>query len=153
VTALARFLATGFYTGYVPLVPGTFGTLPGVVLAIPLAALWPASPAAYVLVLGVSIVVAVWSASSVVRQTGISDPQIIVVDEVVGYFLAMAFLPATAPMLFAAFVAFRLFDIVKPPPAPWLEGLPGGLGVVADDLYAGVLANLVVRAAALAGVL
>jgi phosphatidylglycerophosphatase A len=145
VRRLARFIATGAYTGYSPYVPGTVGTIPGVILAPVFAALGGRSPVLYIAALLAAIAVAIWSAGEVVAQEGVSDPQIVVVDEVVGYLVSMAFIPVTVGALFAAFVAFRIFDIVKPPPGRRLEDLPRGYGVVADDLWAGILAQAVMR--------
>jgi len=146
VKLLARFVATGAFFGYAPIIPGTFGTIPAVFLAPLFARLSAASVVAYLIALLAAIAVAIWAAGETVRRVGHEDPQIVVVDEVVGYLVTVAFLPATPAVLLAGFVAFRFFDIVKPPPARRLEGLHGGLGVVADDLYAGVLAHLAVRA-------
>jgi phosphatidylglycerophosphatase A len=86
----------------------------------------------------------VWAAGETARRTGIEDPQFVVVDEVVGQWLALA----GARVLnwktwLAAFVLFRLFDIWKPFPVRQLESLPGGVGIVADDLMAGLYAALV----------
>ena len=151
---LARFVATGAYTGYAPVIPGTFGTLPGVALAPLFARLCAHSTALYALALLIAILIAVWAADIVVDQEANSDPQIIVVDEIVGYLLALGFLPhITLGSMLAAFLAFRVFDVIKPFPGRRLEHLPGGLGVVADDLWAGILARLVVCGLFVAGVL
>jgi len=149
---LARFVATGAYTGYAPVIPGTFGTLPGVALAPLFATLCAQSTALYALALLTAILIAIWAADIVVEQEGNSDPQIIVVDEVVGYLLALGFLPQlTLGSMLVAFFAFRVFDVIKPFPGRRLEHLPGGLGVVADDLWAGILARVVVCGFILAG--
>lgn len=143
--ALVRFLATGAYTGYAPVAPGTFGTLPAVALA-PLAA-WVAAFGAlpYIALLAAIVAVAIWSAERFAAETGIKDPQTVVVDEVAGYLVGVAFLPASVPTLVAGFLIFRLFDIVKPPPARQCEALPGGFGIVLDDVVAGFYTNLVLR--------
>jgi len=147
VSRLARFIATGAYTGYAPLVPGTFGTIPGVLLAPLFARLGQANPALYVLALLAAIAVAIWAASAVAAEEGVSDPQIVVVDEVVGYLVTMAFVPVTPGTLFAAFVAFRLFDIVKPPPIRHVDRkVKGGLGVMSDDIVAAFYTLLVLAA-------
>jgi phosphatidylglycerophosphatase A len=153
VKRLARFIATGAYAGYSPYAPGTVGTIPGVMLAPAFAALGRASAFLYVVALVAAIAVAIWAASEVVEQEGLSDPQIVVADEVVGFLVSIAFIPITATTLCAAFLAFRVFDIVKPPPGRRLEHLPGGYGVVCDDLWAGVLAQAVMRLLLFAGVI
>jgi phosphatidylglycerophosphatase A len=145
VSKLARLVATGFYTGYAPVAPGTFGTLPGVALAVAVAPLLATHVVLYSLVLVAVSLVAIWAAGAIVVESGHHDPQIVVADEIAGYLLTMAYLPATTANLVAAFLLFRLFDVVKPPPARQAEALPGGLGVVADDLIAGVMANLSLR--------
>jgi phosphatidylglycerophosphatase A len=151
--ALARFIATGGYSGYAPVAPGTFGTLPAIPLAWLLARAAELDPLAYSAGLIASIAVAVWAAGAFASEQGIKDPQTVVVDEIVGYFVTVAFLPADPWVLGAGFFAFRFFDIVKPPPARQAERLPGGVGIVADDLIAGVFANVLVRVARFAGLL
>ncbi len=143
--ALARFIGTGAYAGYAPLVPGTVGTLPGLLLAIPLATLCERTVGGYLAVLVVAVAAAVWSAGRCCELFDAGDPRQVVIDEVVGFFVTMAFLPADLRTLGLAFVAFRFFDILKPPPVRQAERLPGGVGVVADDLLAGLYANLTVR--------
>ena len=142
---LARFIATGAYTGYAPLIPGTVGTLPAVALAPVLAALTMGATAAHMFVLAVIIAVAIWAAHRTEAELGTKDPGAIVIDEISGYLVAVALLPATAGVLATGFVLFRLLDIVKPPPARRAESLGGGLGVVADDLVAGLYTNLLLR--------
>jgi phosphatidylglycerophosphatase A len=87
---------------------------------------------------------AIWAAGETARQSGIEDPRFVVVDEVVGQWLALAGARVfNWKSWLAAFVLFRLFDIWKPFPVRQLESLPGGLGIVADDLMAGLYAALV----------
>lgn len=143
---LATWIATGFGSGYSPVAPGTAGTLVAIPLAAVLAPLAVASPTLYLLTLAASIALAIWSAGLAAVGFGLKDPGQIVIDEVVGLFLTMAFLPATWTNLAAAFLLFRLFDIVKPPPCRRAETLPGGVGIVTDDLLAGIYANLSLRA-------
>ncbi len=91
---------------------------------------------------------AIWAANRVARESGLKDPQIVVVDEVVGVWLTLA---GAARLNWKswllAFGLFRVFDIFKPPPIRQFEKLPGGTGIVADDLAAGVCAALVLYAA------
>ena len=148
-TTVATWLATGFGSGFSPLAPGTAGTL----VAVPLALLMPAGYVAQSLVLAGVSAVAIWSAGVAARRFGLKDPGQIVVDEIAGYLVTVAFLPAGWTTLAVGFVLFRLFDIVKPPPCRWAESLPGGLGIVADDLLAGVYANLSIRILCISGIL
>jgi phosphatidylglycerophosphatase A len=145
VDRVALFLATGFGTGYAPFASGTFGSLPGVLIAYALArtgGAWALAGGALV-----ATVVGLWAADRAARIFGEEDPGRVVVDEIAGQMIALCFLPPTLPVLAGAFFFFRLFDVIKPWPARRLEDLPGGSGIMADDLAAGLYANLVVQAA------
>ncbi len=145
--AIARFIGSGAYTGYAPVASGTFGTIPGVLLAIPLAALYQQSLLGYLVVVAASIAVAIWASQVCTTIYASGDPKQVVADEIVGFFVTVAFIsPLDAKTLVLAFFIFRFFDIVKPWPADVAEGLPGGFGVVTDDLVAGVYSNLALRA-------
>jgi phosphatidylglycerophosphatase A len=143
---LVTVLATGFGAGYAPVAPGTFGTLVGIPFAVALARV----PGAFVLpVLVVSVGLACWVAGQAERVFAQKDPGRIVIDEVVGYLVSLAFLPVTPWTLVGAFLLFRVFDVLKPWPARQLERrLPGGYGVVLDDVAAGIWANAALRVAA-----
>ena len=91
-------------------------------------------------------IVGTWAAHVVERALGDKDPGVIVVDEVAGMTLSVLVLPLTLPVLLVAFVFFRIFDVVKPFPANRAQALPGGLGVMIDDLIAGLYTLLVVMA-------
>jgi len=142
LSSLALALATGFGSGYSPIVPGTAGSLVGLILFLPAQALPPAGLLAAMAILVIAGVVA---AGHVARLVGIEDPGIVVVDEVAGMWVSLLFLPLTPVTAAAAFVIFRIFDVVKPFPARRLEDLPGGYGIMCDDLMAGAYANLVLR--------
>ncbi len=132
---LAYVLATWFGCGRVPLAPGTAGTLGAIPLYL---VLRPSGPA---VVLGVAMllaVVGVWAADHVIARSGQRDPQIIVIDEVVGVLVTLAASAPTWTNLAAGFFLFRVFDQCKPWPARSLESLRGGWGVVMDDVAAGV---------------
>jgi phosphatidylglycerophosphatase A len=86
-----------------------------------------------------------WAAGRLARHLGIEDPSVVVIDEVLGMFVSLLGLPFDPVVAVVGFVLFRIFDIVKPYPARALEHLPGGLGIMADDVAAGVYANLVLR--------
>lgn len=146
--ALARPLATWFYCGYTPKAPGTAGSLAALALAWLLARYAGMGPVG-IAFLGVVLTgPAIWAAGVTARETGLKDPQIVVVDEVVGQWITFAGVTALSWKTWAAaFVLFRAFDILKPPPVRQLERLPGGTGIVLDDAMAGVYAALVLCAA------
>jgi phosphatidylglycerophosphatase A len=141
---LAYFVATFGNVGRIPVVPGTFGTLAALPLAYLLAL------AGNALLFGVAfsalVVLGIWAAGVVEEGEGATDPGLVVVDEVAGFLVTVAFLPAAPLTYLAAFVIFRLLDIFKPFPARRAEKIPGGLGIMADDLIAGVYGNLLLRA-------
>jgi len=145
--------------GYIPLAPGTWGSLVAVVFYFILHRAWfphtDTSPELYFrsfLLIQLAIIVVVtivgtWAASRAERVSGRKDPGKVVVDEVAGQFIALMAVPAglwtglPVPVI-VAFILFRFFDIVKPYPANKLEHIPGGLGIMADDLVAGLYAYL-----------
>jgi phosphatidylglycerophosphatase A len=90
----------------------------------------------------------VWAADRVARHLGREDPGLIVVDEVVGMLVTLAFLPVSVGGALAGFFVFRVLDVIKPFPAAQSESLPGGVGIMTDDVIAGVYAQLVLRALA-----
>lgn len=138
---VAKLISTWFGLGLSPVAPGTMGTIG----AIPLAyALSLGGPWIFLLGFVVVTLVGTWAAERFVRATGVDDDQRIVVDEVAGYLLTLVAVPKTPAALLFAFVLFRLFDIWKPQPVKWVDhNVGGGLGVMADDLAAGVYAGLV----------
>jgi len=136
-------VATGFGTGYGPIAPGTWGSLPGLALTFGLdrwAGPWAVLAAALVVT-----VAGVWAAGRVEALLGEKDPGRVVVDEIAGQMVTLAFLPMTLGILVAAFVLFRVLDVFKPWPARRLEDLPGGSGIMADDLMVGLYANLILH--------
>jgi phosphatidylglycerophosphatase A len=143
-SSLPVVIATWFGCGYFPVAPGTAGSLAALVLAYPLAT-WAHWRPFYFGVLAVAILpIGIWSATITAEQSHAKDPGIVVVDEVLGQWIALA--GATVlnwKSWLAAFLLFRLFDIWKPPPVRRLEALPSGTGIVADDLMAGVYGALV----------
>ncbi len=136
---LILFVATGAGVGYSPVAPGTAGSVIGLGVY---AVLSPLSTGLYVAALGGLAVAAAWIADRAERLLGRHDDGRIVIDEVAGVLTSLAFLPARVDVALAGFVLFRIFDIWKPPPARRAERLPGGIGIVMDDLVAGVYANL-----------
>lgn len=150
----ALALATAGGAGYAPVAPGTFGSAVGVLCFLPLA------PLGALVVLGVAgllLGVGTWAADETERVYGKKDDGRIVIDEVVGQLITLAPLAALAPavrprdplLLLAGFLLFRLFDIWKPGPARRAErGLPGGLGVMMDDVVAGLFSAVAMGAVA-----
>lgn len=132
------------YVGFAPIAPGTVGSL----AAIPFFLLLrlAGSPGLELAVSALIVVAGAWSARLTEQALGVEDPGPVVIDEVVGMFVSLLWLPASWPIVLAAFLAFRVFDILKPWPAGRLEHVPGGWGVMADDVMAGVYANLLVQA-------
>lgn len=159
---LVTFIATGCYSGYLPWASGTWGSLVGLLLALIPGASSPP-------VLGGMIVIGFFvgavTAARVAQHTGhvlsraaaltkgifqpggheTPDPSIVVIDEIVGMWIALYLLPIGPLNLLLAFLAFRAFDILKPPPGRQLERIPNGWGIMLDDLVAGIYANLAVR--------
>jgi phosphatidylglycerophosphatase A len=138
VNQVAKGIATALGAGYSPLAPGTCGTL----VTLPLA--WALSGVAlwvYVLVTAAVIVVGIWAADRADRAWGTEDSGRIVIDEVAGYLVTMTLVDRSHWIpLAVGFVVFRALDIGKPPPIRWLDqNLPGGFGVVMDDVAAGVM--------------
>jgi phosphatidylglycerophosphatase A len=145
---MSVLLATWFGCGYFPKGPGTAGSLCGLAAAYILHSTlaWPAW--AFAVLAAAFIVPAVWAAGTVATTSGAKDPQIVVIDEVLGQWVTLAGAPALGwKTWLGAFVLFRLFDIWKPVPVRNLERLPGGVGIIADDLMAGIYAALVLSAA------
>jgi phosphatidylglycerophosphatase A len=147
MSQLALRLATVGPLGSFPIAPGTIGTLAGLALCIAARALG-AGAWAEVALIAVTFGVGVWAAAHAERHFATTDPGPVVIDEVLGTLVTLAFLPVSAWGYLAGFLLFRLFDIVKPWPAGRLEALPGGLGIMADDAMAGVYAWVTLRAIA-----
>ncbi|HKW96132.1 MAG TPA: phosphatidylglycerophosphatase A [Bryobacteraceae bacterium] len=145
---LATLLATCFGAGFAPKAPGTAGSLAGLAIAWLLVHYAHWRPWWFAPLAVAAVLPAMWSAGTTARQRGETDPGVVVVDEVLGQWLALAGARAlNVKTWIGAFVLFRLFDIWKPPPARQLERLPGGIGIVADDLMAGIYAALVLLVA------
>ena len=128
-----------FGVGYLPLIPGTFGSMVGVAIFM----LLVQSVALQLLFIAVIVVLGVWAAFRTEKLLGRKDPGIVVADEVAGQMIALLPLPflVDGPWLvwvIVSFNLFRLFDIFKPYPARRFEALPGGFGIMADDLVAGI---------------
>lgn len=143
---LILFLATGAYSGYAPVASGTVGTLVAIPLILLSARLFSFSLVLHLLVILLAITGACWVAGAADRELREHDSGKIVIDEFAGFLVATAAMEVTWSQLVLAFFLFRLFDIVKPPPANFFdEKVPGGIGIVLDDVWAGLYTNLIVR--------
>lgn len=148
MTRFAILLATWFGCGYSPKAPGTAGSVAALAIGIVLHEYAGFAPWHFAVLAAVLFGPAVWASGVTAQVKQLKDPQIVVVDEVIGQWIAMA--GATTlnwKSYLAALALFRLFDVWKPPPVRQLEALPGGLGINADDVMAGVYAAVVLFAA------
>ena len=126
-----------------PFAPGTFGTLAGLPLCY-LVSLCPSGVG--VMIISAVIALGVWLADSSEKMIGSKDPGCIVIDEIAGMLVTLAGLPFTFITVAVGFVLFRILDIFKPFPIRSLERkIPGGSGIMVDDLVAGIMANIILR--------
>jgi phosphatidylglycerophosphatase A len=140
---LGLFIATCGYLGYVPVAPGTFGSLAGLGVFYVVR-----STGSNSLELGAIVLlfaVGVWSGTIAEHHFGGTDPGPVVLDEVVGMLITLALIPVNATGAVVGFLVFRVLDVFKPWPSARFEALPGGLGVMADDGMAALYGNLVMQ--------
>jgi phosphatidylglycerophosphatase A len=128
--------------GHAPFAPGTVGSAVGVGIHL---LVWSLAPAAQVLLCVAVTVVGVWASDVAAKALRSPDPRPVIVDEVAGQLLTLLLTGASLWGVAAGFFFFRLFDVIKPWPANRLEELPGGLGVMADDLMAALYAHVALR--------
>lgn len=140
-----RTIATVFGIGYVPKIPGTLGSLFGLGISWILAG----NPVYQIAGCVVASGLALWSAGPVARAMNQRDPSCVVIDEVAGMMVSLAAFPPTWQVYLVGFGLFRLLDILKPFPLRQAERLPGSWGILLDDLLAGLLVQLILRAALL----
>lgn len=136
-------LTTGFGSGLAPRAPGTVGTVAALALYLPLSLL---PMPVYAVVIVAVLALGIWLSGRVADRLAIKDPGFIVIDEFVGLWIACFALPAGWIWLIVAFAAFRAFDILKPWPVSWCDReLPGGFGIMLDDVVAGLMALAVIQ--------
>ena len=141
----ANFLALGAGSGLAPRAPGTFGTLVG----IPVLLVMPTGWVPYALVTLALFALGVWCCDACARDLGVHDHPAIVFDEIVGYLVTMVAAPRSVGFLVLGFALFRFFDVLKPwPIGPLDRRVAGGLGIMLDDVLAGVFAAVGVQLAA-----
>lgn len=133
-------IGTGLGSGYAPIAPGTAGSLLAAALfwVLPLDMRW------WVFIIISGFLVGVWVSTKIERERG-EDPGMVVIDEIIGQWLALLFLPPTLFYLAGGFLLFRLFDIVKPFPINRSQKLKEGWGIMIDDMLAGIYANLLLQ--------
>ncbi|MBN1283048.1 MAG: phosphatidylglycerophosphatase A [Proteobacteria bacterium] len=137
---MTAFFATGCFAGRIPLAPGTWGTVVGLGLYWLVRYLPPLSYAIFTVTF---VVFAIWIATRAQSIFEETDPPQVVIDEIAGYLVTMAFHRPSFALAVVGFVLFRIFDIVKPPPIRWIERrFSDGRGVVLDDVMAGLYASV-----------
>jgi phosphatidylglycerophosphatase A len=138
---VSRFIATGIYSGYFPVASGTAGSLVGLLFyAIPGMENSMILSAAILIMFAIGV-----AASAEMEKIHGEDPSIVVIDEIVGMWISLLMLPKGILVATLAFLFFRAYDIVKPPPARQVERVPNGFGVMLDDMFAGIYANISVQ--------
>jgi phosphatidylglycerophosphatase A len=140
VQRLGLFVATCGYLGYAPIAPGTFGSAAG--LAVFFAVRATGSTGVELATIVVLFALGVWSGTIAEHHFGGVDPGPVVLDEVVGMLITLAFLPVNLTGAIVGFLLFRVLDVIKPWPSAQFEKLPGGLGVMADDGMAALYGNV-----------
>jgi len=140
---LIMLIATGLGLGYLPKAPGTWGSLLGIPIHLLLIQLAAQN---YVIALVVIVVVGVLAAGSAEKIMDLRDPGLVVIDEVIGMLITLIGAPAKPLVLLTGFILFRIFDIAKPYPIRLIDRhLNGGIGIVMDDMLAGVFALAVLQ--------
>jgi len=132
---IQELIATGFYVGRFKYAPGTLGSL----IALPLIHIFAVKWWVVLIVGAILYLVGVWASNYMIDLTREDDPEQVVIDEVLGYFVSYLFIAPTLLSLLVGFITFRVLDIYKPYPIPFFERLPEGHGVMADDLVAGLI--------------
>ncbi len=139
--SLLKYISTIGFVGYLPIAPGTFGSLTGLLLFIFL----KPSTSEHLIIFFAALLLGLISSHNAEKLLG-KDSSHIVIDEFCGYALSVLFLPNSIGYLLAAFFLFRFFDILKPPPIRKIERVfPGGLGVMLDDILAAIYTNICIQ--------
>ena len=137
------FLATGGWIGFSPVAPGTFGSLAALPICLLISSM-PIGPA--LLFVAAMIILSTWIAHAAEKIEAQKDPSRVVIDEICGMAVALFALPFTPFFIIVGFALFRVFDILKPFPIRWVDKkVPGGSGIMLDDIIAGIFANGLIR--------
>ena len=140
---LGLFIATCGYLGYVPVAPGTFGSVLGLIVFAAVRS--TGSVGVELAAIALVFLIGLWAGTVAEHHFGGIDPGPVVLDEVLGMLITLALLPVNTTGAIVGFLVFRVLDVIKPWPSARFERLPGGLGVMADDAMAAVYGNLVMR--------
>jgi phosphatidylglycerophosphatase A len=133
-----HFLALGFGSGLLPKAPGTYGTLAAIPLYLLLA---PTSMSTYLIIVMIMSVAGIYICGKAAKDAGVHDHGAIVWDEIVGFIITMFMVPLSWQSIVVGFILFRIFDIFKPWPISYIDkNLHGGLGIMVDDIIAGLAA-------------
>lgn len=138
---IVSIITTFFYVGYVPFIPGTFGSLAGIGIYY----LIKGSIITYILVVSFMAVLGFVSAGQAEKVFNTKDPKYVVIDEVVGMLLSLLFLPYDLKVVIIGFFVFRLMDTLKPYPIGLIERLHGAKGIMGDDIMAGIYTNIILQ--------
>lgn len=138
---LIVFIAYGFGMGKMPIIPATFGSLIGVLIFL----LASCNLILYLLITISITILGIKIAGIAEKESKIRDDRRIVIDEVAGFLITMISIPDSITNLFLGFFIFRLLDILKPPPIRALQRLNGGLGIMADDVLAGIIGCIILH--------
>ncbi|MAS78777.1 MAG: phosphatidylglycerophosphatase A [Candidatus Marinimicrobia bacterium] len=140
---ISEWIATCFKVGYLPLAPGTWGSVFAILLW------WAFLKNVNIYIFGILIIfsflIGIVASNIVIDQRGDTDPSYIIIDELVGQWLALLFIPQEYFYIVISFISFRFFDIIKPWPISLIEKLPKGLGVMSDDFIAGLITLVLIQ--------
>jgi phosphatidylglycerophosphatase A len=141
MTHLIIFIATGFYSGYSLIIPGTLASLVSILLYF-----WfPLDPSRYLLYTVLLFIAGIWASSKAEIVFNEKKSSKIVIGEIVGFLIAMFMIPKTFWWIFFGFIFYRLIDVIRPKPIELLEDIEGGWGMMLDDAMAGIYTNLVLQ--------
>jgi len=139
--SLVKLISTFFYVGYFPLIPGTAASFVAVLVYF----IIKNNLLTYILILAALLILGFWVSEKAEELMDRKDPPAVVIDEVCGMLLSLLFLPYDLKLVIIAFFVFRLLDTLKPYPVGRLEELKGSLGIMTDDLVAGIYTNIILQ--------
>jgi len=139
---MIKAISTFFFVGYLPLIPGTFGSIAGVGIFY---LFNDSSCQGYFIFVFCIIILGLLTSGRAEKVFNKKDPGCIVIDEIMGMLIALSFLPLDPKIIILAFLIFRILDTLKPFPAGRLQNMHGAIGIMGDDLVAGVYANIILQ--------